>query len=178
VNVVTVEAEWALERLIARLAEFRALARADGVAPLHQGRHTASRLRTHDVNALVDIVAIAESFSVSRLVRVREIPANDLMTWAKREKAWRKETEVDLAAFSHWTAFMGFVETRNAIQHGLGKLTERQLGEHKQQVLGWLDAAGVHRNGDFLLVSADDAARCAQTCRDFIGWLDLTAPAD
>jgi hypothetical protein len=177
VNVVTAEAEWAHERLVARLAEFRQLSRADAAAPLARGRHAANRLRTHDANALVDLVGIAESFCVDRVVRVHAIALNELLTWANRQKAWARKAGVDLAAFPNWDALMGFVEARNALQHGLGRLTDRQLGRHKQQIFDWLDAAAVQRNGDVLLVSAHDVRRCAQVCRDFIGWLDFTAPA-
>jgi hypothetical protein len=175
-NVVSAEAEWALERLVARLAEFLQLARAEATAPI-RGRHVASHLSTHEVNALVDLVAIAESFSIDRLVRVRYVAQNGLQTWVARKNAWTLKASVDLTACPCWKALMGFVEARNAWQHGLGRLTDRQLGKHKQEVLGWLDAAAVRLNGDVLLVSGDDVVRCAGVCRDFIGWLDLAAPA-
>lgn len=174
-NVVTAEGEWALDRLTTRLAEARRYERAGGAGPLVQGRHTAGSLRTHYANALVDLVAIVESFSEERLTRLPAVSlGNDLSTWNKRQKAWAS-AGIDLGVCPDWEALMGFVEARNAMQHGQGRLTGRQLNLHRQQVLDRLDAAAIQLNGDLLQVSAGDVTRCAQTCMSFITWLDTTA---
>jgi hypothetical protein len=173
-NLATTEAEWAAERLVARLAEYRSLANSRTLHPM--GRHTARLLSTHDTNALVDLAAIVESFVVARLTGVSNPASNETRSWDARQKAWKKYTGVDLTSFPRWLAFMGFIEARNALQHGLGRLTDRQLGKHKQEVLSQLDAAAVQRNGDLLLISADDILRCGRICQEFIGWLDSAAP--
>jgi hypothetical protein len=86
-KVTTAEAEWALEWLVARVAEFRQLARRCRDAARPRQAH-ASRMRTHDANALVDLVTIAESFfCVDRPVQVSAVAQDDLLTWAKRKKA-------------------------------------------------------------------------------------------
>lgn len=174
-NLVTVEAEQAFERLVARLAEYRTLANA--VARRTGGRHAANQRPIHNANALVDLAAIAEAFCVRRLIVASNVGPEELATWKARQKAWKQKANLDLATFQSWKPLMGFVEARNAIQHGQGRLTERQLDTHKQTALGWLDAAAIQRNGDVLLISTDDIDHCAQVCRDFIGWLDTAAPA-
>lgn len=172
----TEEAEWAFSRLVSRHAEYRRIELTGFASALTRGRHSTGRFRTRDANAIVDFVAIAESFSIGRLVHIRSIAAGDLLSWAKRKKAWAKHANVDLARFHDWGSLMGFVEARNAIQHGLGRLTDHQLGNYKQEVFGWLDAANLCRNGDVLLLSEHDVARCSEVCSSFIDWLDSTAP--
>ncbi len=176
-SIVTAGAEWALERLVSRLAEYRQLAFAGVAGQIPVGRHGARRARTYDANALVDLVAIAESFCVQRLLLIRTVPPDDLSNWAKRSAAWDRHASVDLKAFSEWNRLMGYVEARNSQQHGLGRLTDRQLGKHKQEIFRSLDSAGIHRNGDLLLVSTHDVVRCGAVCREFIVWLDYAAPA-
>jgi hypothetical protein len=137
-------------------------------------RHHSDRLAIRDVNALVDQVAVAESFCVARLATVGVTA--DVNTWDKRAKAWLKAA-VDLAnSYPGWPAFMGFVEARNAIQHGSGRLTDRQLGKHRTQTLAFIGAAAIRLNGDELIVGTDDVARCDRVCNEFVRWLDAAAP--
>jgi hypothetical protein len=170
VTVPTEQAEWALRRLTSRTADYLDLSRH---APT-SGRHAAQRLVTRDANALVDLVAVAESFCVARLASVGI--AADVNTWDKRAKAWLKRS-VDLAqAYPGWGPLLGFVEVRNAIQHGLGRLTDRQLGKRKAQTLTYIAAATVRLNGDAIIVGPDDVARCDRNCASFVRWLDAAAP--
>lgn len=71
---------------------------------------------------------------------------------------------------------MGFVHVRNAIQHGLGRLTDQQLGKYHDEVLTQIRASSVELNGDLLVIVADDVHRCGKTCGDFIMWLDAAYP--
>ena len=167
----TAQAEWALRRLTSRTADY--LDTPGSSANL--GRHLPERLATRDANALVDLVAVAESFCVARLASVGLTA--DVHTWHKRSVAWLKRS-VDLAKdCPEWPAFMGFVEARNAIQHGLGKLTDLQLGTRKLQILRFLVAADIRLNGNEILIGPTDVARCDGVCKDFIRWLDARAPA-
>jgi len=47
---------------------------------------------------------------------------------------------------------MGYAEVRNAMLHGLGRLTDEQLGKRRQQVLVQIKAAGVHLNGPTVML--------------------------
>jgi hypothetical protein len=168
-NVPTAQAEWALRRLTSRTADYLETTRT----PVVLGRHSPDRLATRDANALVDLVAVAESFCVARLATVG-ITA-DVNTWDKRAKAWRRRS-IDVVGYAGWPVLMGFVEARNAIQHGLGKLTDRQLGKHKAQTLTFISAAAIRRNGDAIIIGTSDIARCDSACANFIRWLDTAAP--
>lgn len=170
-TVATAQAEWALHRLTSRTAEYLDSAGSAAVF----GRHLPDKLATRDANALVDLVAVAESFCVARLASIGAMA--DVSTWNKRQKAWLKRA-VDLAnGYPGWPALMGFVEARNAIQHGGGRLTDRQLGRRRAQTLAVIVAAAIRLNGDALILGAADVARCDHCCREFIGWLDAAAAA-
>ncbi len=169
-TVATSQAEWAHRRLSSRAAEYHGTAGSHAVL----GRHLPDGLATRDANALVDMVAVAESFCVARLASVGLTA--DVNTWKKREKAWLN-LAIDLAnGYSGWPALMGFVEARNAIQHGGGKLTDQQLSRYKVRTLGVFAAAGIRLNGDALILSTNDVVRCDGVCSGFIRWLDAAAP--
>lgn len=71
---------------------------------------------------------------------------------------------------------MGFVEARNALQHGLGRLTEMQLDPtsrrgrepRRTQVLRDLAACGLVLNGDRVTVLVRDVERCLVACRELV----------
>jgi hypothetical protein len=165
----TAHAEWALKRLSARTAEYL----HSTPMPILGGRHLSEPIAPRHANALVDFVAVAEAFCVARLISLGA--TGDVNTWEKRAKALSTRA-IDVNLFSDWPSLMGFVEVRNAIQHGLGRLTERQLGKHKAQIRGWLTAAAVPLNGDQVILRSEDVTRCGQVCGRFIRWLDATAP--
>jgi hypothetical protein len=98
------------------------------------------------------------------------------MNWIGRIKMWKKHGGVDLAVFPEMQTVLGFAEVRNALEHGLGRLTERQLGEHRDQVLTQIAAAGVRLDGDLVLVTPDDVSRCGNVGERFVHFLDLNAP--
>ncbi len=169
-TVTTAQAEWSLRRLTSRTAEYLDTA----ASPAVLGRHLPDRLATRDANALVSLVAVAESFCVARLASVGLTA--DVGTWKKREAAWLKRS-VDLVKdYAGWLALMGFVEARNAIQHGLGTLTDQQLGKYKTETLAALAAAAIRLNGAALIIGTSDIARCDRICTEFVRWLDAAAP--
>ena len=79
---------------------------------------------------------MAESFAVSRLlVLCPAIPEHDVSSWKNRLTTWRRHGAVDLSSYERWSALMGYAEVRNAMLHGLGRLTDQQLGKRRQQIL-------------------------------------------
>lgn len=154
----------ALDRLAARYAEHLRLVRPSSAA---SGRHVPRPEQTRQANAVVDMVAIAEAFSIDRLhASWPSTPPPSTSTWTKREKAWR-DVGADLAASTSWLALMGYVEVRNALQHGLGRLTDQQLGR-RDQTLSRIAASGVDLNGDRVTVTDGDVHGCYRTCRTFV----------
>jgi hypothetical protein len=140
---------------------------------MRTGRHNSALVATRDANAVVDLVAIAESFAVARWSTVSAAAAGK--SWQDRGKQWLQHG-VDLNACPTWHKLDGYIAARNAIQHNLGSLTDLQLGKHRASVLVALAAAGIERNGDAVLLRAVDVDRCAHTCQQFIRWLDVAAP--
>lgn len=81
------------------------------------------------------------------------------------------------AAGTDWLRMMGYVEIRNAIQHGLGRLTESQVSARRHDTLRWIRASGVYLDGDQVRLAGSDVAACFATCAAFVIWLDTKAPA-
>lgn len=165
-------AEVALSRLAARAAMHAAgLDRAVG----EPGRHLPARELDGDANALVDLVAVTESFFTDRLAEAAPA-AKRSTTWHARAKAWRAEAGYNVTADPRWQVLMGFVQARNALQHGLGRLTDFQLdptllksGEvRRTQVLRDLAASGLVLDGDRVIVLARDVERCLETSRELV----------
>jgi hypothetical protein len=170
-------AEALLGQLAWRAADHRwlRLRQESGVAA--DGRHVRRDIQNRDANALVDFVSVTESFDTGRLLPfIPPSGAADVGTWQKRTKAWKRYAETDRTTFDRWQALMGFVDVRNALQHGLGQLTDLQL-RHREQILGQIKAAGVNLNGDQLKVTRVDAERCYLTCTDYIRFLDALCPS-
>lgn len=172
---LTSRAEWALERLTSREAEYRSSVSS---ASRSRGRHIGTSARTEDVNALVDCCAIAESFAVSRFTDMfPQIAADKVRTWEKRTTAWSRHANVELTYFADWSSLRGFVEVRNSVMHGDGRLTDQQLDKYKLQTLSYIGATGVELNGDSPRILSKDVARCIEVCDSFIRWLDANAPS-
>jgi hypothetical protein len=142
---MTALGEEALGRLVVRVTDYRTLLRSSEIRPHGQrGRHLRDAEAARHGNALTDLVAVLESFTVTRLLNLRPaVSHKDVMNWIGRIKMWKKHGGVDLAVFPEMQTVLGFAEVRNALEHGLGRLTERQLGEHRDQVLTQIAAAGV-----------------------------------
>lgn len=171
--------EAALGRLIIRFTDYRTLLESSEMrAGEHRGRHIRDADGARHHNALTDLVAVLESFTTVRLLNLRPtVPNKDVMNWVGRIKMWKKHGGVDLTTFPETQAILGFVQVRNALEHGIGRLTERQLGEHRDQILTQIAAAGVHLNGDLLSVTPNDVSRCLDVGERFVHFLDRKAPA-
>lgn len=165
-------AEIALRRLAVRAATHAdQLDRPAG----EPGRHLPARELDSHVNALVDLVAVTESFFADRLAEVVPGPRQP-SAWHDRVKALRGATGFDVAAHPRWPELMGFVEARNALQHGLGRLTNKQLDPtsdngrepRRVQVLRNLAASRLSLNGDRVSVLPSDVERCAAACRELV----------
>jgi hypothetical protein len=144
-----------------------------------RGRHLTIDIESSIVvNGLVDLVALTESFTSTRLLElVPAVKDRDVFSWRDRQKAWLKHGNVNLVdAGVLWIQLQGFVEVRNAFQHGQGRLTESQLGDQRRvDTLKAVRASGVFLDGDALMVGAADLISCDRICADFVRWLDGAA---
>lgn len=176
---VTAAGEESIGWLTRRLDDFEAASTFLASRPW-PGRHQAGRSeRNIRANALVDLVAIAENFSVHRLRGIdRTLSEDRISNWIKRKAEWKSHgVDFDSDLGTLWMAMSGYIEARNAIQHGLGELTDMQLGKKRRtDVLRGLRACGVMVDGGEVLLVGDDVRRCAESCARFILELDNRAP--
>ena len=174
----TALAEAALRSLAVRAGDHHRLTSAGSV--VHRGRHQPTHRDTRNGNAVTDCVAVAESFSTARLLALRpKLRPHDVSTWEKQRQEWRKHGPVDLHLWEDWPKLMGYVEVRNALQHGLGRLTDLQLEKiekNQRQILTWIKAASVQLNGPNIMLTDEDPIACSGVCSDFVRFLDAAAP--
>lgn len=147
-------------------------------------------LIAHD--ALFRLVAVAEDFSLLRLIEVTEdlLPDGRLAellweaeldrsmdTWDSRLRAWARLHGIEVKAnFLRYDQLDGFTQARNAIAHGLGQLTRKQL-RSRASTLQRLAAAGIATDGDVLQLGPKNVELCTNVCDQFVLWLDEQAAA-
>lgn len=168
------QADDILKRLAVRRSDYHWM--TNNRAVLNPGRHLDQSDTRHQ-NAVVDAVAATEVFVGERLRVVdRAVTEDDVFTWAKREKAWRGKAAVELSdAGPTWTRLNGYVQIRNAIQHGMGRLTDFQIGKWRSDNLAFIKATGCPVDGDVVRLRRRDVESCFDVCEGFILWLDTTA---
>lgn len=93
-------------------------------------------------------------------------------TWQDQKRSYKDWLGVE----GDWKAVEQLIEARNAVAHGLGKLTRRQL-RSEQSVKSKLEAAGIIVDDNRIVLSDDNLATAASACRDFIERLDLAVQA-
>jgi hypothetical protein len=149
------------------------------------GRHTAQVLDRRQQSTLSGVVSCVEVFSSDLLRDLRpEVGEDEVRDWMKRKKAWHRHLQVAFGDLPTWPALHGFVEARNAIQHGLGSLTNSQLGvmagkprdyTHREETLSLLRMAKVSLDADRVIVGHEDVIRCVNTASAFVRDLDAKA---
>jgi hypothetical protein len=93
-------------------------------------------------------------------------------SWQDLKKSYKDWLGID----EDWKAVERLAEARNAVAHGLGKLTRRQL-RSEQSVKSKLKVAGIMVEDNRIVLSDDSLAAAASACRDFIERLDLAVQA-
>jgi hypothetical protein len=144
-------------------------------------------------DAIARLLSITEEFTFGLLIEVteRQLPANRVVdvlweahidrateTWNQRMGAWNELHEVSFSSgFSGYDRLLGFIEARNAIVHGLGRLTRKQTHTVKARraTVGRLKAARIDVVGARLTLNIDHVTGCGETVRGFIYWLDGAA---
>lgn len=172
VSPLSAWAESALNEIVLRLStqlDDNVLGDRDSTAII--GRHVTRTLEWRARNTVVDIVAIVESYSINRLVAVNDsVSRQELFTWKKREGAYLKYAGVNLEHdIPDYQKLKGFVEARNAIQHGLGSLTDLQLGaDRRRDTFDALAVAGIPLQGDTVVIQRSSVERCRTVSERFV----------
>lgn len=122
---------------------------------------------------LANVVSCAELYSAEKLRSVPGSVEDNVSSWHKQRLAWQNLRHVDLGAVPSYAAVRGFNEVRNAVLHGRGRLTARQLtGKQAQQVQDWLAQCGARIVRGEVRVEEADIVRCADCCCAFVRELD------
>lgn len=111
-------------------------------------------------------VAIASNTTATKVAD--EAVIRGTSTWQDQKKSYKDWLGVE----EDWKAVERLAEARNAVAHGLGRLTRRQL-RNEQSVKAKLKAAGIIVNNNKIVLSDDNLAEAASACRDFIERLDI-----
>ncbi len=137
-------------------------------------------------DALVRLISIAEEFTHGLLLELtsRKLPADarvavlwdshvdrETDTWEQRMATWRLVHSVSIPSSPRYDVLFGFIQARNAIVHGLGSLTRKQLRDRTKSVAR-LRAARISVNGDQLVLTGRHVEQCADVVRTLIRWLD------
>jgi hypothetical protein len=134
---------------------------------------------------LVRLLSITESFAADLLSREIDKAANQashpsiskiaddavnqaIGTWAGQKKSYKEW----LGISESWTKVEQLTEARNAVAHGLGKLTRRQL-RNESGTTSQLRAVGIAVNNQAILLTEENLQSAALICRDFIERIDL-----
>jgi len=95
-------------------------------------------------------------------------------SWPGQEDAWNDWHGITLRTELAYLSLRAVIEARNAIVHGLGELTRRQLrGDGGLEVRRVLERLGIRTSGQRLVIDEAAMRSCLQAARAFIEWLDL-----
>ena len=138
---------------------------------------------------MTQLLAIAEEFARSTLESrcselerryggitanlLREVRRQGDESW-ERLRALYTLTGLRLSAAPMDQAVLGYVEARNAIAHGLGRLTPKQL-RNRDRAVSLLRQAGIRTDSDRLVIGVATVEHCATTIADWITWIDERA---
>jgi hypothetical protein len=99
-------------------------------------------------------------------------------TWPRQEDAWSDWHSIRLRQEVTYRSLRAVIEARNAIVHGLGYLTRRQLSDDGgRKVRDVLARLGIATVGQRVVVDEDAMWRCLTAARGFIEWLDIETQA-
>lgn len=187
-QVVSAEAEAASALLFRTLGAHRAAVAALKPRPLGRLRTSSDGDPIQDrcQATLVRLLSITEAFASDMLSRqvdraiegargataatklADEAVIRGTSGWQDQKKSYKDWLGVEV----DWKAVERLAEARNAVAHGLGRLTRRQL-RSEQSVKSKLKAAGIPIEESRIVLSDESLAAAASACRDFIERLDL-----
>lgn len=98
-------------------------------------------------------------------------------SWDHLAQAWKAWHGVNVRASADWETLRTFIEVRNSLLHGDGRLTRRQAKspDSRKTLVNKMTSVGVAMRGDRLLISVSVAERSFVTCVSFVTWLGWTS---
>lgn len=189
-EVESAEAERAAASVMHELASYRLRKRAESrrrIGRMALLRSGAGSLPL-EYSAVVTTVSIAEGFFATTL-RTRIEDAFDATTrlmhdarrdaaksvdstWDGRLKSARRWFGIDHSAEDCVQSMLAFVEARNAVVHGVGSLTRRQMADGGRDVVAKLALVGISVRVGVIDIDRAAVELCAHNCADAVRWLD------
>lgn len=114
-----------------------------------------------------DLQSIGRDQFAQSLISVARREVAD--SWQNREAAFKDHHGFSLGQCSKWSDIKAARDVRNAIAHGLGKLTAKQ---RNIKTRGTITAAGVLLRGDAIVLSRKSLERCVDSGVRFINDVD------
>lgn len=193
-SVLTAQGEAAQGLIRAAVGALRLELRCDSLTGrLRRVRLVAGSVPSHRSyifqSAAVRVVSIAEEYSRSSLINAVEArlpPANRLVarfwervsadaesTWPQQAQAWNQWFEVNVQGSDAYKELQPYIDARNAIAHGLGSLTRKQLGgDGGAAVRKRLADAGIFVEGIRIVLDEVSVVEGSQRAAEYVGWLD------
>lgn len=100
---------------------------------------------------------------------VKEAEARSANTWEERKSSFSNYHKIPLTDCSRWADIDGLIVIRNAVAHGLGRLTDRQRNSKSINKLKSID---VNVIDGMVVLNRNTLVRCHKSCREFISSLD------
>lgn len=186
-SVLTTQAEITVSQARSALAVYRGLSRATAALPARLG--VPLSLVTPEELVLPRLVSIAEDFARAQLVIVTENTLRlrskvEIGLWTKAEetveasweglgRAWADWYSVFLPSAPRYHELQGYVEARNAILHGLGELTRKQMrGKSEARTRSRLGHCHIALSGRRLMLKRQDLEEAERVTVEFVVWLD------
>jgi hypothetical protein len=167
--------EDALEELVATYARHNATP---------SGRPSGRSLRRFRDGFVGDIAAADRAACWLRQVSIVEIYVETLLRhlsgerpgrapqgWSDVTKSLKRHHSLDLTAVEGWTELDACFTVRNAVAHGLGRFTARQIENDKPRTVRLI---GVAVRDGMVVITPDALGRCAEICRLFVTALDAS----
>jgi hypothetical protein len=153
----------------------------------HRSRLAAPILDTAQVQrqaTVLRMISITEAFCVDRLLDLaeKEVAPTDSSV---RNLIWQRSSVAAVSTWPSiqatyktwysirpsWTRINQLLEVRNAIAHGLGRLTRVQKS-HAKATIGRITQAGVTVVGDLVVLEEPDLQYVRQVCVDLVSEVD------
>jgi hypothetical protein len=109
---------------------------------------------------------------VRRLMLEKELAATS--SWSARHKAFKRHHGVDLRRCAEHHRLEGAVEVRNAIAHGLGRLTTRQL--MSSETVKHLSKVDVPIRNGYVALERHHLEDCGDYTRAYLVSVDRSVP--
>ena len=102
--------------------------------------------------------------------------ADSTRSWDGRMQGFRDVAQIKLGDFPDWSQFMGVLDARNALTHGLGRLTRKQI-RTPMAISKRLQSIGISVDSGQLQFGPATWALAVQVCSSLVTWLDQAVQA-